>query len=26
MALISVALLAYDDGTRALNTIPGPAA
>ena len=25
-ALISVALLAYDDGTRALNTIPGPAA
>ena len=26
MALISVALLAYDDGTLALNTIPGPAA
>jgi multidrug transporter EmrE-like cation transporter len=26
MALISVGLLAYDDGTLALNTIPGPAA
>ena len=26
MALISISLLAYDDGTRALNTIPGPAA
>ena len=25
-ALISISLLAYDDGTRALNTIPGPAA
>jgi hypothetical protein len=25
-ALISIALLAYDDGTLALNAIPGPAA